>query len=154
MDLQLLIAIGIIAVALVIIILWRTADARYGKVRPNRKVTKDYECFRVESHLAYYISGSEIYPSAIIGIDKTWNLDSDLWKPRDLCPREMRELVQNMRNKSSAENLTLLGFDIFDHHGGKIGNCFSMLDSVTTVKIIGERTVVVYTPSIDTDRNF
>ncbi len=153
MDVELFTAIGVLVAALAIILLWRTADGRYGKIQPSREATEAYEQFRAEDHLAYYVSGSDVYPTAIIGIDRTWTLNSDLWRPRDLSGGKMKELVQNMREKSAIRQSTLFGFDLFDHRGENIGSCYSTLDAVTIVKITGERTVVVYTPPVDTDRN-
>jgi len=152
MDIQLFILLGSIAVTLLLIVR-RTARGHYGKIQPSREVAEAYEGYRVESHLTYYSSGSDIYPTAVIGIGKTWTLASDLWKPRDLSPPGMREMVQNMRSKSAIQGSSLFGFDIFDHQGVKIGNCFSVLEAVTTVKITGKKTVVIHTPSLDSDRN-
>lgn len=149
MNAQLLTAVGVILAAMIVIILRQTANARYGRIRPNRRVAEAYERFEVDSNLVYYISGSEMYPSAIIGIEKSWTLDSDLWKQKDLSPREMKELVQNMMNKAAFRPMSLHGFDILDHHGEKIGNCFSLLDVVTTIEITGEKRVAVYTPPIN-----
>jgi len=151
MDIQLFILLGSIAVAL-LLIMRQMSRGHYGKIQPSREVAEAYEGYRVESHLTYYSSGSDIYPTAVIGIEKTWTLASDLWKPRDLSPQGMKEMVQNMRSKSAIQGSTPFGFDIFDHRGGKIGNCFSVLEAVTTVKITGEKTVVIHTPSLDTDR--
>jgi hypothetical protein len=149
MDMQILIAVGIIAIALIIIITWRFG-ARSGKIRPSRDVTEAYNSFRVDPNLNYYISGSDIYPNAIIGIDKVWTLESDLWKKKDLISQSMKELVHNMRTKTAEQSLILHGFDIFDNRGRKIGDWFSIMGVITTVEITGERRVIVYTPPIDT----
>jgi hypothetical protein len=75
MDIRILIVVGSIVIALIIVI-WRVG-ASYGKIRPSREVTAAYECFTVDPNLNYYISGSDTYPNAIIGIDKTWTLGSE-----------------------------------------------------------------------------
>ena len=150
MDIQILIVVGIIVIALVIVV-WR-AGAIYGKIRPSREVTTAYECFTVDPNLNYYISGSDTYPNAIIGIDKTWTLESDLWKKKDFISQSMKELVENMRAKSAEQTLTLHGFDIFDNRGRKIGDWFSIMGIIMTVEITGERRVIVHTPPIDTYR--
>ena len=152
MDIQILIAIVSIALVLIAIVKWR-ASARYGKIRPSREVTTAYECFSVDPGLNYYISGSDTYPNAIIGIDKTWILESDLWKKKDLSSQSMKELVQNMQSKSAEQNITLHGFVILDNKGRRIGDWFSIMGIITTVEITGERRVIVYTPPIDTYRN-
>ena len=150
MDIQILIVVGIIVIALVIVV-WR-AGAIYGKIRPSREVTTAYECFTVDPNLNYYISGSDTYPNAIIGIDKTWTLESDLWKKKDFISQSMKELVENMRAKSAEQTLTLHGFDIFDNRGRKIGDSFSIMGIIMTVEITGERRIIVHTPPIDTYR--
>jgi hypothetical protein len=150
MDIRILIVVGSIVIAL-IIVMWR-AGASYGKIRPSREVTAAYECFRVDPNLNYYISGSDAYPNAVIGIDKAWTLESDLWKKKDLDSQGMKELVQNMQAKSAELILTLHGFDIFDNRGRKIGDWFSIMGVIMTVEITGERSVIVYTPPIDTYR--
>ncbi|MEN6318227.1 MAG: hypothetical protein ABFD82_05680 [Syntrophaceae bacterium] len=149
MDMQILIAAGIIAITLIVLIKWR-AGARYGKIRPSQEVTEAYDCFSVEPNMIYYISGSDLYPNAIIGIDKAWTLESDLWKKKELNAQGMKELVQNMQSKTMELCLTLHGFVILDNSERKIGNWFSIMGIHTVVEIIGERRVVVYTPPLDT----
>jgi hypothetical protein len=151
MDTQILIAAGIIAIAFIAIMRWRVG-ANYGKIRPSSAVTKAYECFSVDLNQNYYISGSDIYPNTIIGIDKTWTLESDLWKQKTLSSQGMKELVQNMRMKAFEQSLTLHGFDIFDNRGKIIGDWFSIMGIIMVVKVTGERRVVVHTPPLDTYR--
>jgi hypothetical protein len=152
MEIQILIALGIIAIFLITMVIWRVG-ARYGKIRPSRDVTEAYDRFRVDPNLNYYISGSAVYPNAIIGIDKAWTLEPGLWKKNDLSSQDMKELVQNMRAKSAERTLTLHGFDIFDNRGRKIGDWFSIMGLIMTVEITGEKRVIVYTPPVDTYRS-
>jgi hypothetical protein len=149
MEIQILIASGIIAFFLITIAMWRIGG-RYGKIRPSTDVTEAYDRFRVDPNLNYYISGSDVYPNAIIGIDKAWTLESDLWKKKDLNFQNMKELVQNMRARSAERILTLHGFDIFDNTGKKIGDWFSIMGVIMTVEIRGEKRVIVHTPPVDT----
>lgn len=149
MDTQILISLGILAIAMITIIIWRVGT-RYGKIRPSRDATEAYENFIVDQNQIYYVSGSDIYPNAIIGINRAWTLESDLWKKRDLNSRSMKELVQNMQFKAAEQILMLHGFDILDNKERKIGDWFSIMGISMTVKITGERSVIVYTPPIDT----
>jgi hypothetical protein len=41
-------------------------------------VTKAFEKYQVNSNYNYYISGSDVYPNAIIGLDKALTLEPDL----------------------------------------------------------------------------
>jgi hypothetical protein len=153
MDIQILIAAGIIAIALITIIRWRIGT-RYGKIRPSGDVTEAYETFRVDKNQIYYISGSDIYPNAIIGINTAWTLESDLWKKKDLTSQSLKEVVQNMRARAAEQNIMLHGFVILDNKGRKIGDWFSIMDVITTVEVTGEKSVIVYTPPIDTYRQY
>ena len=151
MDIQILIAVGIIAIVSIALIRWQ-AGARYGTIKPSRDVTTAYEDFSVDPELNYYISGSETYPNAIIGIDTAWILEADLWKKKDLSSQEMKELVQNMRSKALEQNIMLHGFVILDTKGRKIGDWFSIMGLNMTVEIIGEKSVIIHPPPVDTYR--
>lgn len=151
MDIQILIAVGIVAIAAIALIRWR-AGTRYGAIKPSKNVTTAYECFSIEPELNYYISGSESCPNAVIGIDATWILKSDLWKKKDLGPQEMKELVQNMRSKALELNITLHGFVICDNRGRKIGNWFSVMGLTMVVEVTGEKIVIIHPPPVDTYR--
>lgn len=149
MDIQILIAVGILFIAFIAIIKSRLGS-RYGELRPSKEVAEAYDFFRVDPDVNYYITGSDVYPNAIIGIDKTWTLKSDLWKKIDLRTQDMKELVQNMRVKTMEQSRTLHGFVILDNFGRNIGNWFSIMGIGTTIEITGERQVIVYTPPLDT----
>ena len=144
-----LIVLVIIVVVLIATAILRTG-ARYGKIRPSGKVSDAFNRFEVDPDLNYYISGSDVHPNAVIGINKTWTLESDLWKKKELNSQSMKELIQNMQTKSAERILTLHGFDIFDDHGMKIGDWFSIMGVTTTVEITGEKRVTINTPPIDT----
>jgi hypothetical protein len=151
MDVQILIAVGIVVIVAIALIRWR-AGTRYGTITPSQDITKAYEDFSVDSELNYYISGSDTYPNAIIGIGKTWMLESDLWKKKDLSSREMKELVQNMQSRALELNIMLHGFVILDRKGRKIGNWFSIMGLAMVVEVTGEKSVIIHPPPVDTCR--
>jgi len=145
MDTQLLIGAGLVAAALLAIIVSRVSG-RYGKIRLSQDVTEAYESFRVNPDQRYYISGSDVYPNAIIGIDRAWTLESDLWKGRDLDSSGLKELVSNMRSKASESTATLNGFTICDNRGNVIGDLFCLPGLHMPVRIRGAYRVVIDTP--------
>lgn len=151
MDIRFLIAAGIIAVILIAIIGWQ-ASINYGQFVPSKEVTTAYESFSVDPDLNYYISGSDAYPNAIIGIDKTWTLETDLWKKKELSYESMKEIVLNMQAKTTDQGLTLHGFEILNNGGQKIGNWFSIIGIVMIVKITGDKKAVVHTPPVNVYR--
>src|SRR3989304_10337368 len=70
----------------------------YGKFITDEMVTKNFEAFQIDPDMNYYTSGSDTYPSAIMGLKKKFTLDNDLWKPLKPDPKAFRELVQNMQD--------------------------------------------------------
>jgi len=46
----------------------------------------------------YYISGSDEYPNALMGLNKKYTLDSAFWKKIDPSPLRFRELVLQMQS--------------------------------------------------------
>lgn len=148
MDEQLLIGAGIVVAALFAILLGRVGG-RYGKIEPSQNVTEAYESFRVNPDQRYYISGSDVSPNAVIGIDKAWTLESDLWKSRDLDSGGLKELVCNMRSRGPESNASLCGFMVFDNRGGIIGDLFSSPGLHMPVRIRGAYRVVIDTPPLD-----
>jgi hypothetical protein len=127
----------------------------YGKISPNMEVTNIFETYQINTEYDYYISGSDVYPNAIIGLDKTYTLESDLWKQVEMTPKKLRELVTDMKDKASTVNygMPLYGFIMFDDKGNQIGVWYSILEAKTFLKMKDNRTVIIYTPDIDTYDN-
>lgn len=121
----------------------------YGEIRPSDKATVVFEKYKILSNYRYYISGADLYPNALIGVDSTYTLDSDLWKEKKLTSAKMKEIIGNMQSKALEVGETLHGFDILDQGGRKIGLWYSILRASTYVKIEGDRRVVIGTPPID-----
>jgi hypothetical protein len=148
MDMKILISILAAAVVLILIV-WRFSGGRCGELRPSREATDAFETFRIDPGKEYYLSGSDVYPNAIIGIDKSRTLKTDLWKKRDLTAEGMKELVGNMCSKAM-EQLTLIqGFDIVDERGAKIGEWFSLPGMSIVIRTKGENRVSISTPPFD-----
>lgn len=150
MDMKLWIALCIIGLAALILALWRFSSGRYGELRPSREVTEAYAACQVDPDKTYFSSGSDVYPNALIGIDKSWTLESDLWKKRELTEKEMKELVMNMQSRVMERIGSLQGFDIVDDRGWKIGDWYSVPGLSISVEVMGEKRVVIATPPIDT----
>lgn len=123
-----------------------------GKIIPDGNVTKMFEMYQVNSNYNYYISGSDIYPNAILGLDKAYNLEPDLWKRVDMAPQKLRELVTDMQSKVRSVNirLSLKGFALLDDKGKQIGIWYSIITATTSLRMKDDRTVVIITPEIDT----
>ena len=118
----------------------------YGRVIPDGDVTGAFETYQTDPDLTYYISGSDVYPNAIMGLRKAYTLDSTLWKKFKMTPQVLRELVTNMQMKAPI----LHGFTLVDNRGNRIGVWYSLLSATTSLWMKDDHTVVILTPALDT----
>ena len=151
MDGKLLIISFAVIVIVFIILFGRRVRAQYGSIKPNGKVMKSFETYEVKPDLIYYFSGSEMRPTAIIGVDKRLTLNSELWKRID-ATQELKVLIQNIKENVSEYEETLHGFDILDNTGKYIGEWFSILGIHTVIKTGKDNKITITTPPIDTYR--
>jgi len=125
----------------------------YGGFVPDKGVSAQFEEYRVDPGLVYFISGSDDLPNAVIGIGKEYTLQSELWKRRDFDEDMLKDIVESMQNRVLATRLSLQGFRIEAPGGAAVGVWFSVLEATTSVRVEG-RNVVLFTPPIDTYERF
>jgi hypothetical protein len=124
-----------------------------GSFKPSIEATENFKKFVVRSDYNYFISGSDVYPVAIFGLQKDVVIDSDedLWKKIEPKTEIMADLVTNMQRRLNECCLqSPHGLDILDNQGRKIGEWYSMLGLIIGIKIKEGGKVVIYPPS-DTD---
>ena len=124
-----------------------------GSFKPSIEATENFKKFIVRSDYNYFISGSDVYPVAIFGLQKDVVIDSDedLWKKIEPKTEIMADLVTNMQRRLNECCLqSPHGLDIRDNQGRKIGEWYSMLGLIIGIKIKEGGKVVIYPPS-DTD---
>ena len=121
----------------------------YGTIVPNKEVTQAFEIYQIDPDLNYYISGPDMFPNAIMGLNKAYTLDNDLWKKIEMTPEVFRNLVGNMQTRASELSRFQHGFAILDDKGRQIGIWYSPLDAGAVIKIQDERTVIIHTPPLD-----
>jgi len=127
---------------------WRMSG--YGHIDPNGGITQAFENYEVKPDLNYYISGRDIYPGAIIGIDKRYTLVSKMWKKREFTPETLKALVLNMQKKAmDLEFIFIHGFNIIDEKGKDIGDWYSIHRGTTSVKSIEDNRLIISPPSFD-----
>jgi hypothetical protein len=123
----------------------------YGSIRPDRNVTKAFEAFQVNSDFNYYYSGADDYPNALIGLEKKNRLEPDnLWKRMASKQTGFKDVIKQMQSRALTIGHSQYGFIILDDQGRQIGVWYSILEAPTAVKMIDERTVLIYTPDLDT----
>jgi hypothetical protein len=123
----------------------------YGRIDPNGKVTDAFERYEVNPEFHYYISGSDLFPNALMGLHKGYHLDPEtLWKEVVMTPERMKEIVEHMKTKASIYFQHQFGFEITDNGGRPIGVWYSILKARTFVRVNEDKIVRIDTPDLDT----
>jgi hypothetical protein len=148
MEMKLLLVIGLAILGGLILFFSGRLRERYGALQASEAVTRAYEQYQLHPGLNYYISGPDVYPHAVIGIDRSLILDSDLWKQRNFDPETFRETVRNMQSMALSTMQMLHGFEIVDQQGRRVGTWFSVLDVRTTIKMLKDNRVRVDPPPL------
>ncbi len=122
-----------------------TAMGGYGSIVLNSEATQAFEKGFTDPNLVYYHSGSDVWPDAIIGLNKAYELDSSLWHK---CATQSvaKNHVSGMQVAASTLRLPLHGFAVLDDMGTKIGVWYSPLNTPTFVRRVSEKAVDIHTP--------
>jgi len=123
----------------------------YGRIDPSAETTRAFESYRVNPEFRYYISGSEVYPNALMGLSRAYRLDPrTLWKEVAMTPETMKEIVTQMQTKAFDYHLFQYGFEMSDNTGRPIGAWYSILKARTFLHMEENGTVRIDTPDLDT----
>jgi len=136
--------------AVIVLAFWRFSRGNYGRLSPNSEVAAAYRAYHVDPDRNYYISGPAAFPNAILGLDKSLILDSDLWKGIDPTPDKMKDLVENMILRAAETFQLLQGYDVIDEKGRKAGDWFSLPGIDIMIRRAGENSFIISTPPIET----
>lgn len=127
----------------------------YGRIVPSEEMTAAFESRRVDPGLRYYISGSNLYPNALMGLRRDCRLDPEtLWKEVEMTPILMKEIVWFMQAKASEYRQFQYGFEIYDNKGRPIGVWYSILSARTFIRMQEDGTVRIDTPDLETYEKF
>ncbi len=122
----------------------------WGRIEPDANVTDSFNKFQINSNFNYFISGSDVYPTSIMGLNKAYTLETDLWKRIDMTPIIFSELVTNMRNQSiGCCSQTMHGFYIYDDNNNKIGIWYSLISGSIAIKMKEDNKVIIFPPRDD-----
>ncbi len=123
----------------------------WGRIDINSETTRAFEQYSVDTNQRYYISGSDVYPNAIIGLHRDYRIDPEThWREVEMTPEVMRTIVQNMKEKTSGRTHFLYGFDLLDTTGRPIGVWYSIQTARTCMQIKEHGIVRIDTPDLDT----
>lgn len=118
----------------------------YGRLNPNEQLGRDLEQGNIPAGYAYYYSGPDDAPNAILGIADGYTLDSRIWKPVDLTKEKMRSWMQWI-TRGYGTSIRYRGADVMDGSGTKVGIWYSPAWN-TMVQVQGTK-VVVHVPHFD-----
>ncbi|MBN2567835.1 MAG: hypothetical protein JXB42_00225 [Deltaproteobacteria bacterium] len=123
--------------------------ANYGRLKPSAEVAANFEKYVENPDLIYYTSGPESYPTALMGIGRSFALDSNLWNRRTFAKGEFKDLILGMQQKASELNLSLHGFTIMDETNHRIGDWYSVLGIHIVIKTTAPGRLSITTPPHD-----
>jgi hypothetical protein len=123
----------------------------FGRIDLSVETTRAFENYSVDTDFRYFVSGSDTYTNAIIGLHRDYRIDpKSLWKEVDMTTDVMQKIVGNMREKTSSRLLSLYGFELLDPQGKPIGVWYSIQTARTCLQIKADGTVRLDTPDLDT----
>ena len=132
-----------------------TLFRNYGRINPSNETTRAFESYQVNAEFRYYISGSDLYPNALMGLHRDYRLDPEtLWKEVTMTPAKMKEIVEYMKTKAAEYRLFQYGFEMSDDKGRPIGVWYSILTARTFLRMQENGTVRIDTPELDTYEKF
>jgi len=126
----------------------------FGRFSPDREVSQAFERYQVNPGMNYYISGSEVHPNALMGLDKNYVLESTLWKRVEMTPARLKEIVTDMKSKTSTIHQSLFGFSLIDPQGKPVGIWYSILSARTAFQMKENNQVMILTPDLRTYEKF
>lgn len=120
----------------------------YGTFVSDQVVERNFENFQIDPDMNYYFSGSDVYPTVIIGLKKQYLLDYDLWRPLKSDPTLFKNLVSDMQSKARESGQLQRGFVLKSPDGQGIGVCYCTFTVRMNLKMGEGNKVIVYTPEV------
>ena len=120
----------------------------YGRFNPSDEVYQAFATYQVNKDFRYYISGSDLYPNALMGLSRSYRLDPrTLWREVQMTPEKMKEIVQYMNYKGPIRQLK--GFELLDNNDRPIGVWYSLVGVPTFLRIQEDGAVRIDTPPLE-----
>lgn len=121
----------------------------YGRIQRSNEIGKAFERYEILADHAYYTTGPEAQPTAILAINNTYTLKPGLWRPVDMTAGLLKQLVNAMTDQLGFTPATL-GASITDSQGRQVGVWYSPY-SRTTIRFDPDNVIVISQPSPDSD---
>jgi hypothetical protein len=98
----------------------------FGKFAPDDNARTSFETFQLDPDYRYYITGSDVYPVAILALNKSYSMGNDLWKELSLTQDSLKEMVTFMQLRlMECCRQSELGFLVYAPNGKQIGTLYS-----------------------------
>lgn len=140
---------GLILLSAILMVVGCTGSKQYGRYRIDDQVKADFEAYRVFPQYAYFFSGPQNFPRAIIGVDKNYELVSRFWKPIDLTERQLTKWIQNITHVGVGSH-KFDGYTMLAPQGDPVGIWYSSRE-FTNLYVVGDKQITV-TPPPDSKR--
>jgi len=132
-----------------IVLFGRRMRGKYGTLKASARADEDFQQYRRNEGLTYYTSGSDDCPTALMGIDGSFDLESSLWKKKTFAEGEFKTLIQSMQQRVASADQQLHGFEILDKNGQYAGDWYSIMGIHTVIANRGARGIVISPPPDD-----
>ena len=123
-------------------------EVGYGTFVPDQVVEKNFENFQIDPDMNYYFSGSDVYPTVIMGLRRQYLLDYDLWRPLKSDPALFKNLISDMQSKAREYGQLQRGFVLKSPDGQELGVCYCPFAVRMNLKVGEGNKVIVYTPEV------
>lgn len=126
--------------------------ANYGTVKRDVSVTEKFKSSEIDPRYNYFYFGKEERPFSIMGIDRSYTVESKFWYPIELTKEQLQrwiiafEAKQIYQTGSGAAKATYRGSEILNPQGEPAGVIYSMLHWIV-ITFPGDSVVVPYPPS-------
>lgn len=120
------------------------SSGQYGHLRRDAEARRIFDEHIVLPDHHYYYSGSDSKPRAIIAIHNDYQLQSELWKPVEATPEQLKTWLGNI-SPSLGRSINNYASVIVDPSGKTVGLWYSRFDR-TTVQFKENNIVAVYPP--------
>ncbi|MBI9075127.1 MAG: hypothetical protein JEZ02_06920 [Desulfatibacillum sp.] len=114
---------------------------QFGAIRGNSEVTQSFKNYEVSSQYRYYTIGPGGQPTAILGIDREYSLNSSIWQAVELTPEMLKTMV-DLVNLGSPDKDRYWGSVVLDNAGNTVGVFYSTWRK-GIVKVSQDKTVMV-----------
>ena len=121
----------------------------YGRLQRSNDVSQAFERHEVLADHAYYATGPEARPTAILAIQRSYTLKPGLWRSVDMTPDLLNRLVDAMTDQLGFTP-AIMGGVIIDPAGKPAGVWYSLY-SRTTIRFESENVIVVSLPASGND---